>query len=480
MTEQVNLKRSIGLFSLAMINIIAINSIRTVPFASHFGQELIGYFLITVVLFFIPLGLICAHLATRFPLRGGIYIWVRESLSPSWGFFIIWIQWIFNVIWFPSALMFIAATTLEWLNPALIANRGLMVGSIIALFALATLSNWRGMELSGRFTNFCAIIGTMLPIVALIILGYAWMHRHNIPVIDLNKNIFPHHLDYKNISYISAITFGMIGIEMSATHAEEVINPKRNYPRAIFISSLAIILSMIFASLAMNAIIPGQEINEVTGVIQVFHILTVDSNIKYLEAAMAVAIVIGSIGQIGAWIIGPCKSLLVACQDSNLPKFLTHQNKHGVPTTILLIQLGIVTLLGFCILLFPNIKMSYFILTIMTAQLSLIGYIILGIAAFKLTKSHSKTGDYYHIPGGKIGMYSCALLTIGYCILCLVVGFIPPPEILDNHLVSYEVTLAASLLIFICIPIIIAVRSAKPSPPQENTNATNSPNPKLD
>ena len=53
--SDVKLTRSIGLFSLVMINIIAINSIRTVPFASHFGQELIGYFILATVLFFLPL-----------------------------------------------------------------------------------------------------------------------------------------------------------------------------------------------------------------------------------------------------------------------------------------------------------------------------------------------------------------------------------------------------------------------------------------
>ena len=354
--SDVKLTRSIGLFSLVMINIIAINSIRTVPFASHFGQELIGYFILATVLFFLPLGLLCAHLATRFPNRGGVYIWVRQGLGNQWGFLMIWLQWIFNVVWFPSALVFIAATGLAWLNPALLDHQLLLMGTVVGLFTVATFINWRGMEVSSLFTNFCATIGTMLPLVGLILLGYAWMHQHHVASIDWSKPIMPSlgHLD--NISYLVAVLFGLIGIEMSATHAEETLNPKRNFPRAIFISILAIVLSLVLASLAMNAILSDQVLDDVTGVIQSFHLLADKMHLQYLEGFMAITIVIGSIGQIAAWIIGPSKGLLVACGDGALPPVWSKQNRHGVPTTILLAQLGIVAVMSVLILLFPDIK----------------------------------------------------------------------------------------------------------------------------
>ena len=374
----------------------------------------------------------------------------------------IWLQWIFNVVWFPSALVFIAATGLAWLNPALLDHQLLLMGTVVGLFTVATFINWRGMEVSSLFTNFCATIGTMLPLVGLILLGYAWMHQHHVASIDWSKPIMPSlgHLD--NISYLVAVLFGLIGIEMSATHAEETLNPKRNFPRAIFISILAIVLSLVLASLAMNAILSDQVLDDVTGVIQSFHLLADKMHLQYLEGFMAITIVIGSIGQIAAWIIGPSKGLLVACGDGALPPVWSKQNRHGVPTTILLAQLGIVAVMSVLILLFPDIKTSYFILTIMTTQLALVGYIILGVAALKLVKSEQGETDCYQIPGGLWGAYTCIGLTLFSCIGCFLLGFIPPPEIRTTSLGLYEFTLGFGLIAFLILPMLMIKRKQAP------------------
>ena len=77
-------KGVISVFSLAMLNVIAVDSLRSLPFAATFGFSLVFYYIIGALLFFIPCALVAAELATGWPIRGGIYIWVREAFGPKW------------------------------------------------------------------------------------------------------------------------------------------------------------------------------------------------------------------------------------------------------------------------------------------------------------------------------------------------------------------------------------------------------------
>jgi len=80
-------RRSLSVFSLIMINIIAIDSLRNIPAAAEYGFSILFYYAVAATTFFIPSALVSAELATGWPKTGGVYIWVREAFGPHWGFF---------------------------------------------------------------------------------------------------------------------------------------------------------------------------------------------------------------------------------------------------------------------------------------------------------------------------------------------------------------------------------------------------------
>jgi hypothetical protein len=65
------LVRSLSVFSLAMINIAAMGSIKNWPVNAEFGLASIFYLIAAAVVFFIPLALVSAELATGWPKTGG-------------------------------------------------------------------------------------------------------------------------------------------------------------------------------------------------------------------------------------------------------------------------------------------------------------------------------------------------------------------------------------------------------------------------
>ena len=102
-------KTVLGLFSLAMINVAIICSIRGLPMMAVYGPSIIFFLLIAVVLFLIPVSLVSAELATGWPKRGGIYAWVKQAFGEKWGFVTICLQWLQNLVFYPTALAATAA-----------------------------------------------------------------------------------------------------------------------------------------------------------------------------------------------------------------------------------------------------------------------------------------------------------------------------------------------------------------------------------
>ena len=93
-----------------MINIVAIASLRDLPQMASYGIGSIFFYLLAAVVFFFPVSLVAAELATAWPERGGVYIWVREAFGERWGFVAVFLQWSQNLCWYPVVLTFGAAS----------------------------------------------------------------------------------------------------------------------------------------------------------------------------------------------------------------------------------------------------------------------------------------------------------------------------------------------------------------------------------
>ena len=91
--------RVLGLLGLTMINIVAIASLRDLPQMATYGVGSIFFYVLAALVFFIPVSIVSAELATAWPERGGIYVWVREAFGEEWGFIAVFLQWFQNIWW---------------------------------------------------------------------------------------------------------------------------------------------------------------------------------------------------------------------------------------------------------------------------------------------------------------------------------------------------------------------------------------------
>ena len=456
-------KSTLGFFRLVMINVIAVDSIRTLTFSAVYGFSLVFFYLLMGLLFFIPTALVSAELGTGWPTRGGIYVWVREAFGKKWSLVVIWLNWIYNLIWYPTIMALIAGIFAYLFNPELANSKLYMCCSVLVLFWAATLINCFGMNLSSALSTAGALIGTILPMVLIAALGAAWVIQGKPMEIQFTwGQFFPKETQAENLAFLTNVLFGLLGLEMAATHAAEMRNPTRDYPRSLLVSAIIILLTIVLASLAIAIVVPQHELSLATGIMQAFAIFFEAYHLSWLLPLIAICIILGGLSGVGAWIIGPTKGLLVASTDGTLPKFFSKTNQYGVPTRILLTQAILVSLLSLLFILMPTVNNSYWILSVITAQLSLLVYIALFASAIKLRYYKPDVARSFRIPGKMTGIWLVAGPGALTCAIVILFGFIPPEQVPFKSVFFYESILIASMAIFCLAPLYFIHRRKRP------------------
>ncbi|HJN37163.1 MAG TPA: amino acid permease [Gammaproteobacteria bacterium] len=457
--------KPLSVFSLVMINIIAIDNIRSLPASAEFGLTLISYYFAMAILFFIPIALVSAELATALPKKGGVYAWVREAFGPRWGCYVIWLQWIYNVVWYPTQMAFIAAVISHFFPGNLSENPYFISGLSFLLFTVATIANNYGMRISSFVSTLGAIFGTLIPMMLITLCALLWVYQgHPVEFMQNNVSWLPSTGDKSHIGYLSLVIFGLVGIEMSAVHAEEVENPQKSYPKAIAISTLVIMSTLVISSLSIATILPPNELNIMTGVIQVFNRVievSLPSSLNWIHYVLNTLIIFGSLSAVSAWIIGPSKGLMVAANEGAAPNVLKKENRYGAPINILILQIIVFTCLCSTYHFLP-IQTAFFMLTAFTDQLAMIGYIFLLAAAFFLRHQSPHLQPKYKVPGGIIGMaITCVLGFIG-CIIGLAAGFMLPDNLQGISATTYVFIILFGIVIISLPPILFKHRKQEP------------------
>lgn len=448
--------KSLGLFPLIMINVIAIDNLRSLTAGAEFGFSMVFFYLLAALLFFLPTILVTAELATGWPNTGGVYVWVREAFGPRWGFLTIWLQWIYNVVWYPTIFAFIAGIVAYLINPALVENKVFMLSVILFAYWGMTFINCLGMKISGLVSVIGAIVGTMFPMLFIGFLGFLWLYHDRPTQINFTlKDFFPHLDNYRDLAFFTNILFGLMGMEMSAVHAGDVHNPQRNYPLALVYSAVIILFTLVSACLAITIVIPVEKLNLVSGFIDAFSIFFNAYHLSWFIPIIAVLIIMGSLGGASAWILGPARGLLVATEDSTLPRIIAKRNAQNMPVGILILQGVIVTALCGVFFIMPSVNSSYWILSNLTAQLALMFYILMFAAAIRLRYKHAHVKRFFHVPGGKIGMWVVCGTGIVTCLSAIFIGFLPPTQIAIGSVIKYEAILISGIFICCFIPFLL-------------------------
>ncbi|MFC1518031.1 amino acid permease [Candidatus Margulisiibacteriota bacterium] len=461
--------KKMTVFTISIMISAAVVSLRGLPMMAKEGTSMIFYLLFAAVLFLIPASLVSAELGSAFSNKGGgVYTWVKEAFGSKWGFTAIWLQWIQNVVWYPTVLGF-AAACLAYvvMDPKLAAN-GLFTGVVILVFYwIATLIALKGSHTASKVTKYGFLLGTLLPGIFIVLLGLLWVIKGNplqfisaqhfgSTVTGMHARYFPNISNLGNIAFLAGIILLFAGVEVHAVHANDMQNPSKEFPISILLACIIIFFLFSLGSFAVAAVIPAREISLTAGLLQAFKQILTKFNIGFLTPVVGLFLAFGAIGQIMSWVDGPSKGLLETAKEGELPPFLAKVNKNGMQQNILIVQAVIVSILASLYFFMKNVSVAFFLLSAMTISLYLVMYILLYAAGIKLRFSQPKLKRPYKVPGGILGMSlvsGIGLLGVGFALL---VSFFPPTNLPVGNPPLYVGLVVAGLIIFVGLPLWIS------------------------
>jgi amino acid transporter len=438
--------RTLNVFKLAMITIICVDSIRNLPIIAQYGFSLITFYIIAGLTFFIPLIFITARFADEYPHTGGSYLWVQDAFGKKWAIVSIWLQWIYQMIWYPTIFAFICTTIAALIHPGWEVNTWFILPLSLVLFWSITLLAAFGMNAASWVSAVGAIIGTLLPMLAITLLAVYWLASGQPAQITMTWSaLIPNQHALLNLGFFANILFSLLGLDVAAMHAGDVKDPKSTYKKAMGIAGMLILVSLIFSSLALCIVVPPAKIGLLNGLMQAFVLFFSAYHLSWLVPVIGLAIILGSVGIAFGWMSSLVRGVHVACVSAQLFKPLQKLNQHGMPHIILLIQALIFSLLMIVFLVFPNINNSYWMLSALTSQFALIYYVVLFAAAIKLRHSVKAIKISAAKKIARIFLPSLAIIT---SIIGIAVGFLPPSSIPAGGVPKYELLLGCGFILF--------------------------------
>ncbi len=456
-------RRVVSVFILALLNVSIMLSLRSLPIVAQLGLSCLFFFGIVALFFLLPCALTSAELATGWPKAGGIYIWVREALGDRLGFFSIWMQWVHNVAWYPVILSFVAVTIAHLTYPELAENKFYILTIILSSFWGMTFINYLGIKISSRVSSIGTMLGTILPGLFIVSLGAFWIFsKHPIAIDFSSQQILPSFASMDNLVFLAGLFLAFSGLEVSASLANEVKDPQKNYPKAIALAALITFVLLVLGALSIACILPVEKISLVAGLMEALEGFLPSFGLSFLFPILGALLLIGALAEVNSWLIAPIKGLHATSMHGNLPPFFQKVNTHGTPTHLLFFQASIVSISSLVFLFMPNISSGFWILTVLSSQSYLIMYITMFIAAIRLRYTKPLVHRTYKIPFSNKGIWVVGCMGMLASLFAILIGFEPPPHLDVGSPLFYKLFLLIGLFIMCIIPLILH-RFKKPS-----------------
>jgi glutamate:GABA antiporter len=440
---------SITWVALALLTVGSVGNLGSTPPLSVLGLASVFLYVLPAVVFLVPVTLTAAELASGWP--GGVYNWVEKGISAPMGLLAIWCEFAQTIFFYPALLAYVADTLAYVFNPRLAGNGVYTAVIIIVLFWGGVLVSRHGVPFVAGLASGGTVIGTLIPGAILTALGAAYLLRgnhHSAAPMAAGQLLPPWH-GLASIVLVVNSFFTYAGIEVNAVHVNDLRNPAREYPKAIFVAMAVVLVVFIFPTLAISWVIPAHQISFTAGVMQAFNRLFTYFGAAFAVPLVAVALAAAAFAGMLTWMDGPSEGLLrIGREQGFLPPYFQKVNRHGIEMRILAAQGAVITLIALLYAFIPSVSHAYWIFVALATQVYLIMYVLMFIAAIRLRRAQPDHPRGYRAPA--LGLL--CVLGATSSVAALVIGFIPPAQFGHSNPLTYAVLILAGVLAVGIVP----------------------------
>jgi glutamate:GABA antiporter len=445
--------------ALAFLTVGSVGDLGTAPALAVFGLASVFLYVLPAIVFLVPASLVSAELASGW--QGGVYNWVSEGLSPGVGFAAVWCQFAQTTFYYPAVLAYVASTLAYVIAPSL-ARSGIYIAAvIIVVFWAAVIASARGVTSVDKLASYGIVIGTLIPGALLVVLAIIYLAQGNPSAAPLDSHhLLPPWNGLASIVLIVNSFFTYAGVEVNAVHVDDLRDAPREFPRAILVAVILILLVFIFPTLAISVAVPSTHISLTAGVMQAFRFLLDHFGLGVLIPIIGIGLVVASISGLLDWLTGPSTGLLeIGRERGYLPPYLQKVNANGVQVRILVAQGVVITLIGLLYALVPSVSRAYWIFAALATEVYLIMYVLMFVAARNLRRRQPEHARGYRAPALSTICVVGMLASIAAC----VIGLLPPSQLGHANVPVYAVSLLAGVLVVGVLPPVLLVRLRRPA-----------------
>jgi amino acid transporter len=457
------LRKTMGFWDVLLFNIATVLGPRWIAAAGHNGTSSISLWVLAAVFFFVPGALVINELSSRFPEEGGLYAWSKEAFGPFHGFVAGWTYWIYTVFYFPGLLLASASMSAYIVGgrgAALAQNRTFLLSVSLGMLLVAVVLNIIGLNV-GKWLQNAGGVGTYVPLLMLTGIAAVVCWRHGSATHFTVANMLPT-WNWDTVNFWSQIAFAFTGLELVSAMSEEVRDPRRTLPRAVFGAGALIALMYIVGTFAILSLAPAADIDPQSGV---FHAITVGSmalKLGLLGMLAAILVTVGNAGGVGSTVAGIARVPFVVGVDRYLPAaFGKIHPRWKTPYVSILVQASI----SGAILLGSQINEStrgaYQFLIDAAIILYFIPFLYMFAAVIKLAGRRDRKENEHAVlvPGGKAGVWICGSLGFIVVLIGIAVSLIPPGDSMNK--LGFEMKLVAGTAASVLLGLVLYWRGAR-------------------
>jgi amino acid transporter len=445
--------------AVAMMIVGSVGYLGSAPALSVFGLASVFLYVLPALVFLVPASLVSAELASGW--QGGVYNWVREGMSAPMGMLAVWCQFAQTIFYYPALLAYVGGTLAYIIDPRLAGNGVYTAAVIVTLFWASVLVASRGPLLLAKLASSGTVVGTMIPGAILVVLGLLYLAQGNQSAAPMNAHhLLPAWNGLASVVLIVNSFFTYAGVEVNAVHVDELRDPGKEFPRAMFVASALVLAIFVFPTLAIAWVIPSQHISLTAGVMQAFDALLGHFGLSFAVPLIAIALAVGALAGMMSWLDGPSEGLLkIGREQGYLPPYFQQVNAAGIQVRILVAQAVVISLIGLVYALIPNVSSAYWIFAAMATQVYLIMYVLMFVSALRLRRGQPGHVRGYRAPA--LGLQ--CVVGAAASVTAFLIGFVPPSQFGHSSPIEYAFLILAGILAIGVVPPLLLELRHKPA-----------------
>ncbi len=426
--EKRKLKKSLFRFDMIFFTVCAIVALDTIGQSSSYGAQAVFWLIVSGATFLIPYGLITAELGAAFPTEGATYDWVRLAYGHFAGAVVGVLYWLSNPIWLGGTL---TATTIAALDAlwgsSFTGNQG--AETVIGFLFIwgAVIMNILSLRYMKWVPNLGAILRLLLlAFFALLVIVSGVSHGFH----GTLGGFFPTDTTIL-IGVIGVIVFQWIGFELQTNASEEMDNPQKDIPRAIYVSGLISFLAYGIPILGVVLILSTDQLSNVAGFVAAYQFASssvLGGAAPFFNHLAALAMVFVLLSSGTTWLMGSDRLMAIGALAGSGPKQLGYfSTRFGTPILVNVTSGLIATIFMYITFFVTGGSLHGYFAAVLGLVISTttFSYILIFPALLTLRRKYPNVPRPFVVPGGNAGAWISVILTMFWVVAATVFSLWP-------------------------------------------------------